>query len=151
MAIKFYFGAPGERRHDEPRLLAAIQASNVLRIIDARNLSEKWAFFLTPRCGGGKLRSDLGPAFGNSGDRCRSGHNNGRKCDPRTWSDPSRFETRDKLKMAYRSSPISAVYDNSKKGRPTSQLPGIAFSTDRQSYSIRGDMGFEEISTRWAS
>lgn len=45
----------GERRHDEPRLLASIQCQNVLRIIDARNLSDEWAFFLTPRCGDGDL------------------------------------------------------------------------------------------------
>lgn len=55
VAIKFYYGAPGERRHDEPRLLASIQSPNVLRIIDARNLSDEWAFFLTPRCGDGNL------------------------------------------------------------------------------------------------
>ncbi|MFM9858841.1 protein kinase [Pseudoxanthobacter sp. M-2] len=55
VAIKFYYGAPGERRHDEPRLLASIQSPNVLRIIDARILSEDWAYFLTPRCGDGNL------------------------------------------------------------------------------------------------
>lgn len=55
VAIKFYYGAPGERRHDEPRLLASIQSPNVLRIIDARNLSDDWAFFLTPRCDDGDL------------------------------------------------------------------------------------------------
>lgn len=55
VAIKFYYGAPGERRHDEPRLLASIQSPNVLRIIDARNLSGEWAYFLTPRCGDGNL------------------------------------------------------------------------------------------------
>lgn len=55
VAIKFYYGAPGERRHDEPRLLASISSPNVLRIIDARNLSDEWAFFLTPRCGDGNL------------------------------------------------------------------------------------------------
>ena len=55
VAIKFYYGAPGERRHDEPRLLASIDSPNVLRIIDARNLSEEWAYFLTPRCGDGDL------------------------------------------------------------------------------------------------
>ena len=55
VAIKFYSGAPGERRHDEPRLLASIQHANVLPIIDARNLSQDWAFFITPRCGDGDL------------------------------------------------------------------------------------------------
>lgn len=55
VAIKFYYGAPGERRHDEPRLLASIRAPNVLQIIDARNLSDEWAYFLTPRCRGGDL------------------------------------------------------------------------------------------------
>lgn len=55
VAVKFYYGAPGERRHDEPRLLASMRSPNVLRIIDARNLSDEWAFFLTPRCGDGDL------------------------------------------------------------------------------------------------
>ncbi|MER9894078.1 protein kinase [Mesorhizobium sp. M0119] len=55
VAIKFYYGAPGERRHDEPKLLASIQSPNVLPIIDARNLSSEWAFFLTKRCGDGDL------------------------------------------------------------------------------------------------
>ncbi|MCX5570693.1 protein kinase domain-containing protein [Kaistia nematophila] len=55
VAVKFYYGAPGERRHDEPRLLASIRSPNVLRIIDARNLSDEWAFFLTPRCADGDL------------------------------------------------------------------------------------------------
>ena len=55
VAIKFYYGAPGDRRHDEPRLLASIKSPNVLPIIDARNLSDEWAFFLTPRCGDGDL------------------------------------------------------------------------------------------------
>src|SRR5690606_23569311 len=55
VAVKFYYGAPGERRHDEPRLLASIRSPNVLPIIDARNLSDEWAFFLTPRCGDGDL------------------------------------------------------------------------------------------------
>lgn len=57
VAIKFYYGAPGERRHDEPKLLASINSPNVLRIIDARNLSAEWAFFLTPRCGDGDLEA----------------------------------------------------------------------------------------------
>src|SRR5208337_4145178 len=55
VAIKFYYGPPGEGRHDEPRLLASIQSPNVLRIIDARNLSKEWAFFLPPRCEDGDL------------------------------------------------------------------------------------------------
>jgi eukaryotic-like serine/threonine-protein kinase len=55
VAIKFYYGAPGERRHDEPRLLASINSPNVLRIIDARHLSDQWAFFLTPKCDDGDL------------------------------------------------------------------------------------------------
>jgi serine/threonine protein kinase len=55
VAFKFYYGAPGERRHDEPKLLASINSPNVLQIIDARNLSNEWAFFITPRCYEGDL------------------------------------------------------------------------------------------------
>ncbi|MFN4088392.1 MAG: protein kinase domain-containing protein [Alphaproteobacteria bacterium] len=55
VAIKFYYGASGERRHDEPRLLASIESPNVLPILDARHLSEEWAYFLTKRCGDGDL------------------------------------------------------------------------------------------------
>lgn len=55
VAIKFYFGAPGERRHDEPNLLAQIQSPNVIPIHDAQNISDDWAFFVTPRRAGGTL------------------------------------------------------------------------------------------------
>lgn len=54
-AIKFYSGAPGDGRHDEPRQLSAIVSSNVLPILDARNVSDEWAYFVTPRCTGGDL------------------------------------------------------------------------------------------------
>ncbi|MER8381886.1 protein kinase [Mesorhizobium sp. M1399] len=55
VAIKFYFGAPGERRHDEPNLLAQIQSPNVIPIHNAQNISDEWAFFVTPRHVGGTL------------------------------------------------------------------------------------------------
>lgn len=55
VAIKFYAGEQGNRRHDEPRLLSAISSPNVLQIHDARNVSEDWAYFITPRCNGGDL------------------------------------------------------------------------------------------------
>ena len=55
VAIKFYAGEPGERRHDEPRLLASIKSPNVLQILDARTVGDDLAFFLTPRCTGGDL------------------------------------------------------------------------------------------------
>jgi serine/threonine protein kinase len=60
VAIKFYFGELGDRRHDEPRLLASIQSDNVLRILDARNVSEELAYFITPKCDGGDLDSVIG-------------------------------------------------------------------------------------------
>lgn len=50
VAIKFYIGEAGEQRHDEPRLLAAINSPNILPIFEARNVSEDWAYFITPRC-----------------------------------------------------------------------------------------------------
>jgi serine/threonine protein kinase len=54
VAIKFYSGQPG-REHDEPRQLATIVSPNVLPILDARHVSEEWAFFVTPRCREGDL------------------------------------------------------------------------------------------------
>lgn len=54
-AIKFYAGSEGERRHDEPRQLSAITCNNILPILEARSISEEWAFFVTPRCFEGDL------------------------------------------------------------------------------------------------
>jgi len=50
VAIKFYAGEPGENRHDEPRQLSALTCPNVLPILEARSISDEWAFFITPRC-----------------------------------------------------------------------------------------------------
>jgi eukaryotic-like serine/threonine-protein kinase len=50
IAIKFYAGAVGETRHDEPKQLSAIRSKNVLPILDARNVSDEWGYFITPRC-----------------------------------------------------------------------------------------------------
>lgn len=55
VAIKFYGGVPGEARHNEPRQLSQIISANVLPILDARNVSDEWAYFVTPRCTGGDL------------------------------------------------------------------------------------------------
>lgn len=55
VAIKFYSGESGDRRHDEPRQLSAISSPNVLPILDARNVSDDWAYFITPRCNEGDL------------------------------------------------------------------------------------------------
>lgn len=55
IAIKFYAGAPGDARHDEPRQLSAIRSSNVLSILDAKDVSAEWAYFITPRCFEGDL------------------------------------------------------------------------------------------------
>jgi len=55
VAIKFYAGESGTRRHDEPKLLSQLQSPNILPIHDARNVSEDWAYFITPRCHGGDL------------------------------------------------------------------------------------------------
>jgi len=55
VAIKFYAGEPGENRHDEPRLLSALTCPNVLPILEARSISDEWAFFVTPRCFDGDL------------------------------------------------------------------------------------------------
>lgn len=55
IAIKFYAGAPGDARHDEPRQLSAIRSANVLSILDAKDVSDEWAYFITPRCFEGDL------------------------------------------------------------------------------------------------
>lgn len=55
VAIKFYAGESGARRHDEPKLLSQLQSPNVLPIYEARNVSKDWAYFITPRCQGGDL------------------------------------------------------------------------------------------------
>ena len=55
VAIKFYAGDPGEHRHDEPRQLSALTCPNVLPILEARSISDEWAFFMTPRCFEGDL------------------------------------------------------------------------------------------------
>lgn len=55
VAIKFYAGESGDRRHDEPKLLAKIESPNILPIYDARNVSNDWAYFVTPRCPGGDI------------------------------------------------------------------------------------------------
>lgn len=55
VAIKFYAGESGAGRHDEPKLLSQLQSTNILPIHDARNVSEDWAYFITPRCHGGDL------------------------------------------------------------------------------------------------
>jgi serine/threonine protein kinase len=55
VAIKFYAGEQGEARHDEPRQLCLIKNRNVLPILDARNVSEEWGYFVTPRCVEGDL------------------------------------------------------------------------------------------------
>lgn len=60
VAIKFYGGLPGDGRHDEPRKLSAITSPNVLPILDARNVSDEWAYFVTPRCTGGDIDDFIG-------------------------------------------------------------------------------------------
>lgn len=55
IAIKFYAGRPGEARHDEPRQLSAIRSTNVLSILDAKDVSDEWAYFITPKCFEGDL------------------------------------------------------------------------------------------------
>lgn len=55
VAIKFYSGEQGDARHDEPRQLCLIQSRNVLPILEARNVCDEWAYFVTPRCSEGDL------------------------------------------------------------------------------------------------
>ena len=55
VAIKFYYVGTGDRQHDEPRNLAAINSPNVLSILDARLISKDWGYFITPRCKEGDL------------------------------------------------------------------------------------------------
>lgn len=55
VAIKFYFGEPGARQHDEPRLLSLVRSPNVLEIYEARRVGGGWAYIITPRCFGGDV------------------------------------------------------------------------------------------------
>ncbi|MBF0098780.1 MAG: protein kinase [Magnetococcales bacterium] len=55
VAIKFYYGQPGERQHDEPRQLAAIISPNVLQILDAKNINDELSYFVTPFCNEGDI------------------------------------------------------------------------------------------------
>jgi serine/threonine protein kinase len=55
VAIKFYYGEPGEDRHEEPRQLTAVVNPNVLQILDVRVISGEWGYFITPRCFEGDL------------------------------------------------------------------------------------------------
>lgn len=55
VAIKFYYGEPGDGRHDEPRQLTTVTNQNVLQILDAKAISDEWGYFITPRCFGGDL------------------------------------------------------------------------------------------------
>ncbi|MEQ8284882.1 protein kinase [Thalassospira sp.] len=48
VAIKYYYGEPGDARHDEPRVLQEINSPNVINIYEARNVDDEWAFFITP-------------------------------------------------------------------------------------------------------
>jgi serine/threonine protein kinase len=60
VAIKFYAGELGDRRHDEPKLLSTIESPNILPINEARNVSDDWAYFITPRCRGGDIDDLIG-------------------------------------------------------------------------------------------
>lgn len=55
VAIKFYFGEPGVRQHEEPRLLRQVQSQHVLDIHEARRVTGGWAYIITPRCFGGDI------------------------------------------------------------------------------------------------
>ncbi|MDC8015943.1 protein kinase domain-containing protein [Tahibacter soli] len=55
VAIKFYFGQPGAHQHDEPRLLSAVRSANILQILEARQVSTDWAYFITPLCAEGDV------------------------------------------------------------------------------------------------
>jgi serine/threonine protein kinase len=55
VAIKFYCGEPGDKRHEEPRRLSSANSPHVLSILDAKSISDSWAYFITPRCFDGDL------------------------------------------------------------------------------------------------
>lgn len=55
VVIKFYAGDADDKRHNEPRLLFKVDSPNVLPILDARVVSDEWAYFATPHCTGGNL------------------------------------------------------------------------------------------------
>lgn len=59
VTLKYYYWGGKAEYHAEPRQLAQIDAANVLKILDAGLLNEKWAYFITPTCTGGDLDSVL--------------------------------------------------------------------------------------------
>lgn len=59
VAIKVYFHSSTEMLH-EPALIAKINHANVLKVYDARRLTDECSFFVMPAAGGGDLLSFLG-------------------------------------------------------------------------------------------
>lgn len=55
VAVKFYYWGSDKIYHAEPRNLAAIKSSNILKIHDAALIDNDWAYFVTEYCINGDL------------------------------------------------------------------------------------------------
>lgn len=55
VAIKFYYGPPGDERHNEPQALASVNSPYVLPCLDARDVDDEWGYFVTKKCTEGDL------------------------------------------------------------------------------------------------
>lgn len=55
VALKFYYTGKAGLLHKEPQILRTIQHPNIIPILDAKNISGRYAYFLTPEIDGGDL------------------------------------------------------------------------------------------------
>lgn len=66
VAIKFYYWGGDSKYHAEPKTLARLNSSNVLKVLDAGKISKEWAYFITPFYSNGDLDDMLARTqFGN--------------------------------------------------------------------------------------
>lgn len=59
VAIKFYYRGSDQTADSEAHLLARIESSNVLTILDARAAPGGWVYHITPRCTEGTLETQI--------------------------------------------------------------------------------------------
>jgi serine/threonine protein kinase len=55
VAIKYYYWAGDREYHAEPRQLAQVRSPNIIDVLDASEIDDNWALFITPFCEGGDL------------------------------------------------------------------------------------------------
>jgi serine/threonine protein kinase len=55
VALKFYYCGKTDLFHKEPQILRSIEHPNILKVLDAKRISDLHAYFLTPEINGGDL------------------------------------------------------------------------------------------------